>query len=382
MGLIILSDADQEFLNRFQRVLVNKPGVETMLVSSPQAAAEAALEHDAYVVVYGPSAKKEVSFAAAEKVVALAGSRTASLLISHTVDAQLMREAMRSGFRDAVAIEGATYGDLAAAALDAHESISSARVAAGGVGGAAMCKVVTVFSTKGGVGKSVLASNLAAHIASKMGKSVVLIDLDLEFGDDAVMLGLEPTRTIYDAVQAYDRLDAQLLAGFMQTHKSGARVLLAPTRPEQAESITAARVSGIIELARELGDIVLIDTPGRLDETVLTAIDRSDQVLAIATMDLPSIKNTKVSLQKLRQLGYQNGLVSLVLNRADSKVFLEPEDVERTVGSKVVARVPSDRLVPRSVNRGIPIALEQPKSAVAKSIAEIAGLVVGEEGGD
>ena len=223
-----------------------------------------------------------------------------------------------------------------------------------------------------------LASNLAAYIASNLDKSVVLLDFDLEFGDDAVMLGLEPTRTIFDAVQAYERLDAQLLEDFMQTHSSGARVLLAPTSPEQAESITAARASAVIELSRELADIVIVDTAGRLDETVLTAIDRSDQILAIATMDLPSIKNTKISLQKLRQLGYQNGLVNIVLNRSDSKVFLELSDVERAVGSKVMVRVPSDRSVPRSVNRGVPVVVDQPKSAVAKSIGELARLVVGD----
>jgi len=237
-------------------------------------------------------------------------------------------------------------------------------------------QVITVFSTKGGVGKSVIAVNLAAYIAEKLDKRVALLDLDLEFGDDAVMLGMKPTRTIYDAVQAYERLDAQLLDGFMHEHASGAKVLLAPTQPEQAESITTARISGIIDLARELADVIIIDTPGRLDETVLTAIDHSDQVLAIATMDLPSIKNTKVSLQKLRQLGYRNGLVKLVLNRADSKVFLEPADVERAIENPVLARVPSDRLVPRSVNRGVPVALDQPKSPVAKSLADLAARLV------
>jgi pilus assembly protein CpaE len=285
-----------------------------------------------------------------------------------------MRLAMRSGFRDVVEVDGTTYGDLAQAVSEAHKAVGEQQVAEEPTVTAA--SVVSVFSTKGGVGKSVIASNLAAIIAANLGKSVVLLDLDLEFGDGAVMLGLEPQWTIYDAVQVFERLDAQLLDGFMSKHSSGAKVLLAPVHPEQAESVTAARVSDIIGLARELADIVIIDTPGRMDETVLTAIEKSDQVLAIATMDLPSIKNTKVSLAKLRQLGYHDGLVSLVLNRADSKVFLEAGDVERAVGASVLARIPSDRLVPRSVNRGVPVALDQPKSSVAKSMTGLARLVV------
>jgi len=379
VGLVILSDTDQEFLERVEEVLQGVEDMEIVRLTNPSAAAAAALERDAHVVVYGPTSGREAAFAAAQKVAGAAGLRTANLLIANTVDAELLRAAMRSGFRDVVAVEGATYGDIAAAV---QESVEAAVAARGGDEAAdeagTTSKVVTIFSTKGGVGKSVIASNLAAYIAAKLDKRVVLLDLDLEFGDDAVMLGLEPTRTIYDAVQAYDRLDAQLLEGFMHVHESGAKVLLAPTQPEQAEVITNARVSGIIDLSRELADVVIIDTPGRLDETVLTAIDRSDEVLAVATMDLPSIKNTKVSLQKLRQLGYRNDLVKLVLNRADSKVFLEPADVERAVGSSVLMRVPSDRLVPRSVNRGVPVALDQPKSPVAKSLAELAQHVVAE----
>jgi pilus assembly protein CpaE len=375
MGLAVLCDTDNEFVARLEKVLKGIEGLEYVRASNPAEAAEIAIERDAWVVVYGPATDRNTVLTAGVRVFANA-PRTVNLMMSRGVGADLLRTAMRSGFRDVVETEGVTYGDLAIAVTEAYEAAAALRGATGPAADAG-AKVVTVFSTKGGVGKSVIASNLAAIIASTTDKRVVLLDLDLEFGDGAVMLGLEPTRTIYDAVQAFERLDAQLLEGFMSEHGSGARVLLAPVQPEQAETITAARVAGIIALSRELADVVIIDTPGRLDETVLTAIDKSDQVLAIATMDLPSIKNTKVSLAKLRQLGYKNGLVSLVLNRADSKVFLEPHDVERAVGGTVLARIPSDRLVPRSVNQGVPVALDQPRSPVAKSMVALAKLVVG-----
>jgi pilus assembly protein CpaE len=371
MSLIILCDTDKEFAQRLETVLEpDAHGLEIVHADSPEGAADLALERDAHVVVYGPTTNREAAFAAAERLAGAVGIRTASLLIAPTVDADLLRSAMRSGFRDAAAVEGATYGELAAVVTEAAAAASSVRETVDEI--ASSTRVITVFSTKGGVGKSVIASNLAAHMASALDKRVVLLDLDLEFGDDALMLGLQPERTIYDAVQAYERLDAELLEGYMQTHSSGAKVLLAPTQPEHAEAITTARISGIIDLARQIGDVVLIDTPGRLDQLVLTAFDHSDYVLAVATMDLPSIKNTKVSLQKLRQLGYGNGMVRLTLNRADSKVFLDTTEVERALPNQVLTRIPSDRLVPRSVNRGIPITVDQPKSSVSKSIASLA----------
>lgn len=372
MGLTILCDSDNEFLARITSLLEPVEGLECVVVKNPAEAADRVINEDAWVVVFGPATDRESVLSAGARIAS--ASRTVSLMMCASVESDLLRSAMRSGFRDVLESGSATYGDLGAAITDAYQVATAAR-AADEPAQRPAAKVISVFSTKGGVGKSVIASNLAAVLAEKMDKRVVLLDLDLEFGDGAVMLGLEPTLTIYDAVQAFDRLDAQMLDGFMREHSSGARVLLAPVEPEQAQSITAPRIARIISLAKDLADFVIIDTPGRLDESVLTAIDQSDSVLAIATMDLPSIKNTKVSLAKLRQLGYGNGLVSLVINRADSKVFLESADVERSVDTKVLARIPSDRLVPRSVNQGVPVALDQPRSAVAKSIVELAKLV-------
>jgi pilus assembly protein CpaE len=374
LGFVIICDPDTEFSTRLGQLVSGNAGVEVKQVASPNDAAALALENGAHVVAFGPSADQAASLEAGRQL-AVSSPRVASLLLAPKVEAELLRTAMRSGFRDVVEVGDSTYGAVAEAIADAYSAAAQLRGASEAVN-PADARVITVFSTKGGVGKSVIASNLDVVLASELGKRVALLDLDLESGDDALMLGLEPSRTIFDAVQAFDRLDAQLLDGFMRRHTSGAKVLLAPTQPEQAESVTNARVGKVIDLAKELAEVVVIDTAGRLDETVLTAIDKSDLVLAVATMDLPSIKNTKVSLQKLRQLGYRNGMVSLVLNRADSKVFLDPSEVERAVGGKVLAKIPSDRLVPRSVNRGIPVALDQPKSPVAKSMINLAKLVV------
>lgn len=372
MGLVVLCDSNNEFLGRLGAVLSAADTVELVEAKNPIEAADLAIERDAWIVVYGPATDRTAVLESGVRT-STSAPRTINLMMTPLAETELLRTAMRSGFRDVIETGTVTYGDLGAAILEVHSAAATQR--ADEPQNTARAKVITVFSTKGGVGKSVIATNLAAVLTASMGKRVVLLDLDLEFGDDAVMLGLEPTMTIYDAVQAFDRLDAQLLDGFMRQHGSGAKALLAPVNPEEADAITAPRVADIIALSRELADIVVIDTPGRLDETVLTAIDKSDQVLVVATMDLPSIKNTKVSLAKLRQLGYGNGLLRLVLNRADSKVFLEATDVEQAIGAEVIGRIPSDRLIPRSVNQGVPVALDQPRSAVARSLVALAKAV-------
>jgi pilus assembly protein CpaE len=301
-------------------------------------------------------------------------SDTAVVLVEQDLDANMLRAALKAGVRDVFAPEDGADA-IAAAVRAANESVLRRRAVPVEPAAPAPApregKVVTVFSTKGGVGKSVLATNIGAALAHDLGKKTILIDLDLEFGDVSVMLQLPPERTIFDAVQSFDRLDPQMLAGFLVKHSSGLSALLAPVRPEEAESVTMGRVAQIIAMARTMADYVVIDTAASLSDVVLTALEQSDVVLAVATLDIPSVKNTKVSLQKLHQIGL-DGAVQLVLNRADSKVFLEPHEIEKTMADRIIARIPSDRVVPRSVNKGVPVVIDAPHSAVARSIVALA----------
>jgi pilus assembly protein CpaE len=155
-------------------------------------------------------------------------------------------------------------------------------------------------------------------------------------------------------------------------------VLLAPTQPEDAELVTASRIDRIIGLLMTMFEFVVIDTPPVLDEAVLTALDRSDRVIAITMMDVASVKNSRVSLQKMRQLGYNGSLVDVMLNRADSKVYLRADEVEQAIGMPIKYRLPSDLQIPRSVNRGTPVVLESPRSQPAKVFMDTAKALVAE----
>jgi pilus assembly protein CpaE len=302
-------------------------------------------------------------------------SDTAVVLVAEDLDADMLRAALKAGVRD-VFTPADGVQTIAAAVRAAEDGFRRRQAALGDrppeepVVHAGT--VVTVFSTKGGVGKSVISTNLGVALVRETGKKTILVDLDLEFGDVSVMLQLPPKRTIFDAAKAFDRLDPEMLQGFLVEHSSGLKTLLAPVRPEDAESVTPGRIRQIIEMVRTLADYVVIDTPASLSDAVLTALELSDLVLTVATLDVPSVKNTKVSLQKLHQLGLGGDKVRLVLNRADSKVWLEPQEIEKAITDRIVARIPSDRLVPRSVNKGVPVVLDAPRSAVARSILDLA----------
>lgn len=382
MGLIVLTDRDERFIEGMRTVLGHEPGCTVDVAPTAAVAYDAAVRDGAAVVVLGPTIAIDTALDVGRQLASLTPP-VCTILVAKLVTTELLRMALRAGLRDVLSASDQTYGEVARSVREAHDAALTRTPAAGDgerPDAARMARVITVFSTKGGVGKSVLATNLGVALALDPQRKVVLVDLDLESGDVGIMLNIKPAHTILDAAQAVDRLDVEMLKGLLVRHESGLQTLLAPVRPEDAEMVTAARVGRIIDLVRQVADIVVIDTPGAMSELVLTAVDKSDTVLAVSTMDMPSVKNMRVALQKLDQLGYRNGLIRLTLNRADSKVLMEVSDVEEALGSTVSARIPSDRLVPRSVNKGVPIVTDQPKSGVARSIVELAeSMVPGKE---
>ncbi|MBN1193699.1 MAG: AAA family ATPase [Coriobacteriia bacterium] len=372
MGLITVIDQSGEYANVVGTLSASQPDAE---VRSTQSIAGIVFEAEApFVVVVAPSATPSIGFDVVRAADA-AGAHTSVVIIANEVDTDLMRSAMKAGVADVVSAQDPA-SDIARAIMDAYTVAAARRIVLAERAEAAATpsggRVVTVFSTKGGVGKTVLATNLGAALSKSLDLRTAVVDLDLQFGDVGIMLGLAPERTIADVAASIERLDADLLKGHMMHHDSGLDVLLAPVRPEDAETVTTGRIDRILSLLREMYDIVVIDTAASLDEVVLTALDRSDAVYAVTMMDVASIKNMRISVQKLVQLGYANGLVRVVLNRADSKVWLEPHEVERAVGSEIFARIPSDRIVPRSVNKGRPVVLDEPRSDVAKAMVRIA----------
>jgi pilus assembly protein CpaE len=232
-------------------------------------------------------------------------------------------------------------------------------------------RIVTVFSPKGGTGKTVIATNLAAAVAKSEGKRVLLLDLDLQFGDAAIMLGVEPEKTIYDLVVAPGELDSEKLAGYVTKHVSGLDMLPAPLRPEDAELVTEAKLGRLLEVARETYDVIVVDTSPFFHGPMLATLDRTDELLMVCGLDVPTLKNVRLSLQTLELLSFPQQRIRFLLNRANSKVGLKKREVESALGVKIGVEVPSDRAVPVSVNRGNPAVLSDAGCDFSKSMREL-----------
>jgi pilus assembly protein CpaE len=233
-------------------------------------------------------------------------------------------------------------------------------------------KIVTVFSPKGGTGKTVTATNLAAACAKFEGRKTLLLDLDLQFGDAAIMLGIEPDKTIYDLVVAPGELDTEKLAGYTTKHACGLEVLPAPLRPEDAELVTEAKLGRLLEVARESFDVIVVDTSPFFHGPMLATLDRTDELLLLCSLDVPTLKNLRLALQTLDLLSFPKQRVRIVLNRANSKVGMKPNEVEGALGMKVRFELPSDRAVPLAVNRGNPVVLAEESADVSKAIKAMA----------
>ena len=231
--------------------------------------------------------------------------------------------------------------------------------------------LIAILGPKGGTGKTLIAANLAVALAQR-DQNVVLVDLDLQFGDIGLALGLSPERTMYDLMKAGPPFDHEKLDRHLIRHSSGVKVLIAPTRPDQASAVSIDYLRDIYAALRTMSDAVIVDTPPGFTPEVIATIDVSSEVCMVGMLDSLSLKNTKLGVETLDLMGYESEQVSLVLNRADSRVGIMPDDVSAIVGRTPDVFVPSDREIPRSINEGTPIVAAKPGSGAAKAFRDLA----------
>ena len=292
------------------------------------------------------------------------------VMLCHASANGYVRRAFAAGADDLIVLEpGAEF--LTSRALTFALQKAVARRSTPADGEADLGGLICVLGPKGGIGKTLVTCNLGPALAAD-GSSVVLVDLDLQFGDLALSLGLNPDATIYDLATAGGALDAGKVESYLATHSSGMRVLMAPTRPDQAAAITVDVLREVYAVLRASFDYVIVDTPPGFTPEVIATIDASTDICMVGMLDALSLKNTKLGIETLGLMGYRPDHVRLVLNRADSNVGITHNDVLSILGRPPDVLIPSHRDITRSVNEGTPIVLAQKRSEAAKAFHALA----------
>ncbi|HVF03619.1 MAG TPA: AAA family ATPase [Frankiaceae bacterium] len=324
---------------------------------------------DVTVVLIGPQIDLAGALALSEEL-RLSRPMVGVVLVRARIDTQTLTDALRAGVREVVKerdIDGVAAAVQRAISLSNAVREQAGLVASGG-DGPPKATLVTVFSAKGGAGKTTLSTNLAAALADGGRREVCLVDLDLAFGDVAIALQLFPAHTLSDAVPMMDSLDEAAVSALLTPHSPGLTTLVAPVEPGAAESIPAPLVGRVLRVLKQMFEYVVVDTPPAFTDHVLAAFDESDYVALLATLDIPALKNLKLTLETLDLLNYPRERWRVVLNRADSKVGLALSEVEKTLRVPIAAQIPSSRSVPASINRGVPIVLDEPNHPVSIAI--------------
>jgi pilus assembly protein CpaE len=301
------------------------------------------------------------------------------VLVRDTVTTPLLQEAIRAGVREVVPRRDAL--GLQAAVKRSAQLSAAMRGSGPATPGATPVvveepsrrgRVVTVFSAKGGSGKTTLATNLAAVLADGGHREVCIVDLDLAFGDVAIAMQLFPVRTIADAVPLAGAIDSSAVAAMLTPHSGGLSAIVAPTEPSASESIKAPLISHLLDVLRNEFDYIVVDTRAAFDDEVLAALDVSDLIALIVTPDVPALKTLKITLETLIELSYSRDKFRLVLNRSDAKVGISHAEVEKTAQMSITGFIPSSRDVPSSINRGVAIVQDDPRHPVSQGIRRFA----------
>lgn len=239
-------------------------------------------------------------------------------------------------------------------------------------------KIITVFSTKGGVGKTFISTNLAVSLAQHTKEKVVLVDLDLDFGNVALALNLVPRYTIADVINEIRNLDQELMEGYLVPHRSGIKVLAANAQPQTTDFVNAEHIEFMIKVLQSTFDYLVIDMPARFHEPVDPVFQLTDLLLLVTTQEVSTIRNIKASLAALNSWSYPQHKIKLVLNKAESHSDIKIKDVETTLDRSLFGMVPAEyKPVSSSLNKGIPAVLLYPRAKVSRGIQKLTHGILG-----
>ncbi|WP_206446197.1 AAA family ATPase [Agrococcus sp. KRD186] len=289
--------------------------------------------------------------------------------------ATLSPAAMRVGARDVLAPDS----DVDAVRL-AIEHVTSLAIqrrllhpepSGAASGGGVLGRVLTVLSPKGGAGKTTVAVNLAIGLAGAGVGPVVLVDLDVQFGDVATALNIDPEFTLEDVVRGAALRDPIALKTHLSRHESGLSVVCAPESAAVADTITPEQVGALLQMLATQFRFVVVDTAAGLNATTLAALDQTTDPLLLSTLDVMGGRGLRKEMSTLRELGMLTSARQVVLNFADPRSGLSVADVESTIQASVDLTLPHSRAVTASMNTGVPLILQKPRDPVAKQLLKL-----------
>jgi pilus assembly protein CpaE len=366
----VIVDHDQDTVASLLRSL---PAGSQGVASMDRMRAWLAQHQDEYVVVLGPTVATADALALCDHL--RTNRPTVSVvLVRDELTTEVLTAAMQAGARDV--IPNGSPDAVSAAVTRAYELFMALR----GPGGASHTgKVITIWSPKGGVGKTTMSVNLGLALTEGGARRVCLVDLDLAFGDVAITLQLFPTHSIEHAIGSESSIDAELLSGLLTRHQDSMMILAAPSHPDVRDRVSPTLVAQILRTLKASFDFVVIDTAPAFDEQTLTALDETDEIVIVATLDVPTLKNVKVALETLDMLNIAPDHRHLLLNRADDEVGISPDRVEGILGMRPAAQVATSLEVAAATNAGNPIVAKNPYHPTSTAIIAFASELAGEE---
>jgi pilus assembly protein CpaE len=373
MKRIVVAGSSDQFYGRLQQAIpdANDRLYRWVEQLDGPAVVEAMLALDPAALVLGPDLPPRLSLALATEFDRVRPD--VSVLISVSTDPQMVEAALAAGVRGVLPPDASreTIRNAIVRAVRVVEARASAPRA--GQTGRHGARVITVCAPKGGAGKTMLSTNLAAGLAAAAPRQTVIVDLDLQFGDVAYSFSLKPRHSIYDAVTTPQALDLTTLKVFLTRHQSELYALCGPDDPARGEQIGAEAVNEIVSLLMTEFAYVVIDTGAGLTEHTLSALDVSTDIVFIADMDIPSVRHLRKVLNALDRLGMNTQDRHFVMNRADSRVGLSMADAAAAAGITIDVEIPSSRHVPVALNTGTPIILGNARSPVSRRIWDLVG---------
>ncbi len=361
---IVIIDSDKDVHYSLKNILRELPGAQVRAESDDlRVGVNLVRQFRPHIVFLEISSPAEDHLATAAKIVEVY-PQASIFAVSSETKPDVILKAMRSGIQEFLK-RPLDQDEVVAAIRKVMRKVQTQGTVAG--------EIITIFSNKGGLGTTMLAVNLAVMLAKACGKSAAVVDLDLQFGDAAMFLNVQPTYTIADVARSYEKLDQTLLRGHMVQHSSGAYVMAEPQQAEEAEAITAEQIGQVLRLLRSMFEYVIVDTSHTFDERCVETLDLSDAIFLVSALELPAIRNSKRCIEIFQRLGYGRDKVKLLLNRFVPNKSVVVEKFEKSFEYPVFWRIPNDYAsVSNSINSGVPLIESAPQSPVTVNLRELA----------